>query len=140
MKRRTALMTFLALGVAISLGFSARLAAHAVHQVDSLNHKVFFTAMSTGQVGSDAQLIRLAKGNGDADKDDSKVGNGDKSDKPDLRYVDWSKSSSVQKKGGNGNGNGEGEDEEDEGEKEEEEKEEEEGEGFDRLWDVVLYG
>ncbi len=131
-------MIFLALGIAISLEFSAGLTANAAHQAHILNHQVSSAAMFTGQLGSDAQFIRLARGNGDADKDKGKIGNGDKSDKPDLRYVDWSKSSSVQKKNGNGNGEEKGEDDEDEGEKEEQEKDEEEG--FDRLWDVVHYG
>lgn len=141
MKRRSALMIFLAIGAAISLGLSARVVAHAAHQADALTYQVFSAGISADQFASDAQFIRLAKGNGEPEKGNGKIENGDKSEKPDLRYVDWSKSSSVKKKGGNGNGNGEDEEadgEEDEGEKEEQEKEEEEG--FDRLWDVVLYG
>jgi len=141
MKRRTALMIFLAIGAAISFGFSARVVAHAAHQADALTYQVFSAGISADQLASDAQFVRLAKGNGEPEKGNGKIENGDKSEKPDLRYVDWSKSSSVEKKGGNGNGNGEDEEadgEEDEGEKEEQEKEEEEG--FDRLWDVVLYG
>jgi phosphopantothenoylcysteine synthetase/decarboxylase len=141
MKRRSALMIFLAIGAAISLGLSARVVAHAAHQADALTYQVFSAGISADQLASDAQFIRLAKGNGEPEKGNGKIENGDKSEKPDLRYVDWSKSSSVEKKGGNGNGNGEDEEadgEEDEGEKEEQEKEEEEG--FDRLWDVVLYG
>lgn len=141
MKRRSALMIFLAIGAAISFGFSARVVAHTAHQADALTYQVFSAGISADQLASDAQFVRLAKGNGEPEKGNGKIENGDKSEKPDLRYVDWSKSSSVEKKGGNGNGKGEDEEadgEEDEGEKEEEEKEEEEG--FDRLWDVVLYG
>ncbi len=141
MKKRVALILFLALGIGVSLEMSVRWTAHAAGRTELLMSNVSRLATVDAQQATDAQFIRLARGNGDADKDNGKVGNGDKSDKPDLRYVDWSKSTSVQKKGAKGdeNGNGDGDDEEDEGEKEEEEKEEEE-EGFDRLWDVVLYG
>lgn len=137
MKRRRPLMILLVIGAAISFSFFVHLVAHAGHQVGGMNDQVFSAKASTDQLVSHAQSIRLAKDNGENDKGTGKVSNGDKSDKPDLRYVDWSKSPSVQKNGGNGNG--EGEDEEEEGEDEEEDEEEEE-EGFDRQWDVVLYG
>ena len=81
---------------------------------------------------------RLAKDKGD-DKDsddDKKVGKAEeKSDKPDLRTVDWAKTASAKKDDGNGEAA-----EEDEGEADEEKEDEEESEGFDRLWDVVTNG
>lgn len=139
MKRHTALIIFLAVGIGISLGWSVRVVAHAAHQ-GSFTDQVVIAAALNIQHGPNSQHIRLAKDNGESEHGNGKVVNGDKSDKPDLRYVDWSKSSSIQAKIINGNGNELGEEEQDEEEAEKEEEETDEEEGFDRLWDVVLYG
>ena len=88
---------------------------------------------------------RIAHAGEDKDADDDKkVGESEKKeDKPDLRTVDWYKTASAKKDGGNGEAEEEAE-EEGEGEDDEEGEDVEEGEdeegGFDRLWDVVSNG
>ena len=136
------------------IGLMAIIAAVAIFQIGEMDVDASSTTISlqSNQINRSATVggalmvpmdTRLAKDKGD-DKDsegDKKVGEAEeKSDKPDLRTVDWSKASSAKK--GNGNGNGDEEDKDEDGddeEKEDEDKEEDE-EGFDRLWDVVTNG
>ncbi len=136
MKIRMMFLMLVALGIGMYIGLLATSPVQAGIKERLLKESTLAAMSMDVERVSEAQLILMAKNDNDKDK----VGNGGGSDKPDLRYVDWSQASSVKKKTGSGNGNGNNGDEEEEDEVEKAEEEEEGEEGFDRLWDVVLYG
>jgi len=83
---------------------------------------------------------RLVKGDDAGSGDNKKVEvTEEKSDTPDVRTVDWSKTASVDKKDGNGNGDDEDESGDEDKEGDDKDKKDEGG-GFDRLWDVISNG
>jgi hypothetical protein len=139
MKKSVALAIFLLFGLGISVQNVELLEVHAA---DVIGPAEFGQASPNIRLpdyqDSSIALIHLAKDNGKSNGGKAKVGNENKSDKPDLRYVDWSKPDAVKKDEVNGNGNGNGQENEDKDKEDEGDKEDDKG--FDRLWDVILYG
>jgi len=138
MKKLITLLIFMTLGIGLCLALSAGGTVCASVEPGLLQGQGLDNTTLDSRQKPEAQLILLAKVSGDDDKNNLRKA--EESDKPDLRYVDWSKPSSVGKKNGDSSEDENGEDENDESESEKKEDEEPEEEGFDRLWDVVLYG
>lgn len=134
MKRSVASRIYFLFGFVVLLQLASIGNARLTDDIRSSSQsvKVFSSTMGQDYGNSGFPTILLAKDNGKSNGGKGKIGSGDKSDKPDLRYVDWSKPSSI-KNGDNG-------DDEEDKKDGENGKEEEETEGFDRLWDVILYG